>query len=244
MILSERRLKMVRAARTAGQGLTLPYGPTRGMLQVLQLMRKSTPPKIDGKFLRLNKIAPGNEYKVVGALKFLGIIDDDGRPTQKGRTLKAKGTAFTSALQNIIRAAYKNLFQHLNGGRYTMEDIYNYFITQENLGIEMATKTTRFFIQLCHLAEIDLGFAATERNSPKGRSNGRRRSSEHRVPSTEVSPTSKRKTPLVCPMIEAGNLNHISLVLALTPETVSLDSEQLAEFLKKLRTALAKANVD
>ncbi len=218
---------MVRAARTAGQGLTLPYGPTRGMLQALQLMRKTTPPKIDGNFLRLNKIAPGNEYKVVGALKFLGIIDDDGRPTEKSRILKTKGATFTSALQNIIRTAYKNLFQHLNGGSHTREDIYNYFITQEDLSPEMATKTTRFFIQLCHLAEIDLGFASTKRDSSKGRSNGHR---------------NQGNGQLMCPMIEAGNLNQIPLVLALTPEMASMDSDQLAEFLKKLRTALAKAN--
>ncbi|MCL0066141.1 DUF5343 domain-containing protein, partial [Dehalococcoidia bacterium] len=116
---------MVRSTRTAGQGLTLPYGPTRGMLQALQLMRKSTPPKVDGNLLRRNQIAPGNEYKVVGALKFLGIIDDEGRPTEKSRLLKIKGPAFTSALRNIIRSAYKNLFQRLNGGAYTAEGIYN-----------------------------------------------------------------------------------------------------------------------
>jgi hypothetical protein len=44
------------------------------------------------------------------------------------------------------------------------------------------------------------------------------------------------------PPIETGNLNHIPLVLALTPEMASMDSEQLTEFLRKLKTALAKVN--
>jgi len=222
---------MVRPTRTAKQGLTLPYGPTRGMLQALQIMRKSTPPKVDGNLLRLHKIAPGNEYKVVGALKFLGIIDDDGRPTEKSHLLKTKGPTFTSALRNIISSAYKNLFQHLNGGGYSAEDIYNYFITEEDLTPEMATKTTRFFIQLCQLAEIDLGRAAAERNSPKGGSNGRRKQGKSQY--SQIG---------MCRMIETGNLNHIPLVLALTPEMASMDSDQLAEFLKRLKIALAKVN--
>jgi hypothetical protein len=192
-------------------------------------MRKSTPPKVDGNFLRLYKIAPGNEYKVVGALKFLGIIDDEERPTEKSRLLKTKGPAFTSALRDIIRSAYKSLFQHLNRGAYTAEDIYNYFITEENLTPEMATKTTRFFIQLCQLAEIDLGLAAAERI--KGRSNGQRKQGKGQY--SQIS---------VCPVTQ--NSNHIPLVVALTPEMASMDSEQLAEFLKKLKTALAEVNRD
>ncbi|MCL0078746.1 DUF5343 domain-containing protein [Dehalococcoidia bacterium] len=228
---------MVKPARTAGQGLTLPYGPTRGMLQALQLMRKSTPPKVDGNLLRRNQIAPGNEYKVVGALKFLGIIDDEGRPTEKSRLLKTKGPSFTSALRNIIRSAYKNLFQRLNGGAYTAEDIYNYFVTDEDLTPEMATKTTRFFIQLCQLAEIDLGLTAAERK--KSGSNGHRKQGKGQYSQTCPGPGPGIG---VCPMIETGNLNHIPLVLALTPEMASMDSEQLAEFFKKLKTALAKAN--
>ncbi|MCL0060967.1 DUF5343 domain-containing protein [Dehalococcoidia bacterium] len=185
-------------------------------------------PKVDGNLLRRNQIAPGNEYKVVGALKFLGIIDDEGRPTEKSRLLKTKGPSFTSALRNIIRSAYKNLFQRLNGGAYTAEDIYNYFITDEDLTPEMATKTTRFFIQLCQLAEIDLGLTAAERK--KSGSNGHRKQGKGQY--SQIG---------VCPMIETGNLNHIPLVLALTPEMASMDSEQLAEFFKKLKTALAKA---
>ena len=104
---------MVKPVRATEHGLTLPYGPTRGMLQALQLMRKTTPSKIDGSYLRSNQIAPGNEYKVVGALRFLEIIDDDGRPTEKSRLLKTKGPAFTAALQNIIRNAAVARFCYL-----------------------------------------------------------------------------------------------------------------------------------
>ncbi|MFA4837375.1 MAG: DUF5343 domain-containing protein [Dehalococcoidia bacterium] len=223
---------MVRAVRTGEQRPTLPYGPTRGMLQALQLMRKTTPTKIDGGFLRTNKIAPGNEYKVVGALRFLEIIDDDGRPTEQSRLLKTKGATFTSALQSIVRGAYKNLFQRLNGTEHSQEDIYNYFITEEGLGPEMATKTTRFFVQLCQLAEIEFGFSGRERSAT----------------SLKRSPNGHRKQaggiPTYPQMAQMDSLGQIPFMLTITPEIASMDADHLAEFFKKLKVALAKASED
>jgi hypothetical protein len=220
---------MVRAARTGEQGPTLPYGPTRGMLQALQLMRKITPSKIDGSFLRLNKIAPGNEYKVVGALRFLEIIDDDGRPTDKSRLLKTKGPAFTSALQDIVRSAYQNLFQQLNGHEHSPEDIYNYFVTKEGLGPEMATKTTRFFIQICQMAEINLGLNCKEKSPAV----------------TKRAPNGHRKiTGQYSQMAQIGVPGQIPFVFTITPEIASMETDQLAGFFKKLRIALVKASED
>ena len=209
------------------ENLTLPYGPTRGMLQALQLMRKTPPHKVDGNFLRHNQIAPGNEYKVVGALRFLGIIDDDGIPTEKSRLLKTKGAVFTAALQNIIRGAYSNLFQHLNENKFSQEAIFNYFITEEGLGTEMATKTTRFFIQLCHLAEIDLELRDKEKTTQvaKNKTNGSRKSGENLQALT-------------------GGTNPFPIIIALTPEMASMDVAQLTSFFKNLKSAVAQANAD
>ena len=61
------------------------------------------------------------------------------------------------ALQDIVRTAYKDVFEQLDGNKYSHEDIYNHFITVNQLGPEMSAKTTRFFVQLCQLAEIDIG---------------------------------------------------------------------------------------
>ncbi|MFC2059333.1 DUF5343 domain-containing protein [Chloroflexota bacterium] len=89
--------------------ITPPYGPTRGMLQALDLLRRTTPLRIDSDFLRSSGVAPGNEYKVAGALKFLGLIDGDGRPTGKSRLLKTRGSTHTQALQEIVRDAYRDV---------------------------------------------------------------------------------------------------------------------------------------
>ena len=215
---------MVESPKPGEQGLTLPYGPTKGMMQALHLMRKSTPPKIDGNYLRLSKVAPGNEYKVIGALRFLGIIDDEGRPTEKNRLLKTKGATFTTALQDIVRTAYRDVFRQMNGGVCSHEDIYNHFITLNGLGPEMAAKSTRFFVQLCQLAEIDLGINGKEKyqSSAKKSPNGH----------------SKQNTGQFS---QVHGPSSFPLILALTPEMAAMETEDLTQFFKKLKTALAKA---
>jgi hypothetical protein len=206
-----------------GRSAVPPYGPTTGTIQALQLLRKTTPPKVDGDFLRANKIAPGNEYKVVGALRFLGLIDDDGTPMEKSRLLKTMGSAFTLALQEIIRSAYRELFHYLDVNKATREDIYNYFITEGKLGTEMAAKAARFFITLCRMALIELGTdgqASSGSARGKGAANSRRRGNpEDRTQPGDDTPT-------------------IPLIVTLTPEMAEMDIDQLTELFRKLRTAL------
>src|SRR5262245_29355248 len=80
---------------------TPPYGPARGMLEGLRLLQRTSPNVVDQELLRSQGIARGNEYKVVGALRYLGLIDEDGRPTDRARLLKARGPLLTLNLQQI-----------------------------------------------------------------------------------------------------------------------------------------------
>jgi hypothetical protein len=211
---------------SGGKSAAPPYGPTTGTIQALQLMRKATPPKVDGDYLRTHKIAPGNEYKVVGALRFLGLIDDNGTPMEKSRLLKTMGSTFTLALQEIVRSAYRELFHYLDVKKATREDVYNYFITESKLGTEMAAKAARFFITLCRMAQIELGNDAQDSSRAvrgKGPTNSRRRAN------TEDGAQPRDNTPT------------IPLLLTLTPEMAKMDTDQLTELFRKLRTALSQS---
>lgn len=199
-----------------------PYGPTTGTIQALQMMRKATPAtKVDGDFLRANKIAPGNEYKVVGALRFLGVIDDDGRLTEKSRALKTVGSAFTLALQDIIHSAYRALFRYLDINKASKDDIYNYFITEARLGAEMAAKAARFFITLCRMAQIELNTEtiATPRSANRKGTPNRRRDNDG----------------------DKGLPRDTTLILALTPDVAEMDVGRLTDLFRKLRTALTQS---
>ena len=196
-----------------------PYGPTRGMLQALEMLRKTTPSRIDSDFLRDSGVAPGNEYKVAGALKFLGLVDESGRPTEKSRLLKTKGDTYSQTLKEIVRTAYADLFQRLDAGKMNRDEIYNYFVTEGGLGAEMANKATRFFVKLCELAGIDLGSGESTPERPRGRKAGAER---------KAAP---------CPGKAVLRDSDFPLVLTLTPDTADMDVDRLTELFRKMRTA-------
>jgi len=218
-----------------GRGLIPPYGPSRGMLQALHLLRRTTPTRIDSDYLRVNKIAPGNEYKVVGALRYLDLIDDDGKPTENSRLLKTKGATYTLALQDIVRTAYSGIFRGLKPNEITRESIYNRFVTEGGLGAEMATKATRFLVKLCKLAEIELAPDAARATS-RGRRKAR---NQQPLLRPQAEPAAKGQELLAPNQIVSG---QFPMVLALTPEIASMSVEQMTEMFRKMRIALEQSS--
>lgn len=217
-----------------------PYGPTEGMLQGLALMQRLSPTRVDAKLLKANKVAPGNEYKVIGALRYLGIIDEAGKPTDKSRMLKTRGPSYQLAIQDILRTAYRDLFDHINLKNATRDQIHNYFITKLGLGVEMSAKATRFFLGLCLLSEMPL---SPELSSDK-----------------DISSSAKRKvitTKVVKPIRNRQNINkpqksperppfdtYPHVILAITPEMAGMGIGQLTELFRKLNKAIRNSLIE
>ena len=214
-----------------------PYGPTEGMLQGLALMQRLSPVKVDAKLLRTNKVAPGNEYKVIGALRFLGIIDGNGKPTEKSRQLKTRGPSYQLAIQDIVRNAYSDLFDQVNLKAATRDQIHNYFIARLGLGVEMAAKATRFFLGLCVQSEMPLSPELTfDKERPS--------TPRHKVKTSQESGPSRRKAtnPKAQKHPERGSLDlSPTLVLSITPETAEMGLDQLTKLFRKLRAAMKRA---
>ncbi len=209
-----------------------PYGPSQGMLRGLQLLQRVTPSRVDEPFFRAQGVAPGNEYKVVGALRFLGLIDDEGRPTERCRLLKTRGATFTLALQETVRQAYAGILGRLRPEDATRDRVFNYFVGEMGLGTEMANKAARFFIDLCRFAEIPLA-ASAER--PRGQAG----LPVHPASAAMASPRRRRlaeESPL--PVMAASSF---PLVLTLTSEMAAMEEDQLARLLAKMRRAWQRA---
>jgi hypothetical protein len=215
-----------------GRRVPPPYGPTRGMLEGLQLLQRTSPSRVDEAYLRQHGVAPGNEYKVIGALRFLGLIDERGEPTEKCRLLRTRGPAFTLALQGIIRSAYQDLFDTLDPSGATRDQIYNYFVTRLGMGPEMATKSARFFMGLCQWAEIEV-----EPEAPRRR--GRRPGVTTTRTSLRPRPALRERTDLA--PAAAPPTFRAPFVFALTSDLGNLSEEQLAELFRKVGGALQRA---
>lgn len=83
-----------------------PYGPVQGTIAGLNLLQRGNVTRVDEGVLEREGVAPGNEYKVVGALRFLGLIDESGTVTERALVLRSRGSAFKLGLQEILKQAY------------------------------------------------------------------------------------------------------------------------------------------
>ena len=75
--------------------------------------RRSVPPSVTASTLQKLGIASKNERYLLTTLRFLGLIDASGKPTQSARELfsRADDGDFQSTLSDIVRTQYKDLFQ-------------------------------------------------------------------------------------------------------------------------------------
>lgn len=247
--------------RSSTGRITPPYGPTSGMLQGLTLLQKANITRVDEELLREHSVAPGNEYKVVGALRFLGLLDEQGRPTERSRQLRTRGTTFSLALQDIIHDAYAELFKALDVRRASKDDIYNYFVTQEGLGREMSQKATRFLVGLCQLAGLELSpmlEASARRKAPaapaRSAAPGKvrraapapRRSAFNGAEARGSRGMESHEEPVAAfdgwPVAGAGS--GMPVILALTPQTADLSEDDLVRLFRKMLSAYRRAQRD
>jgi hypothetical protein len=211
---------------------TPPYGPAKGMLEGLRLLQRTSPSIVDQELLRSQGIARGNEYKVVGALRYLGLVDEDGRPTDRARLLKARGPVQLLNLQQIVRDAYPTLFRKLDLRSATRDDIYNHFLADLGLQPEMAAKATRFFLELARAAGFQVGVDRAEghdermaelRRGGETAAARRPRAAAARTGAIELARSDAPASP--------------TLSLVLPAETVSMSEEELAGYFGRVLRA-------
>ncbi|GIW10905.1 MAG: hypothetical protein KatS3mg061_1962 [Dehalococcoidia bacterium] len=207
---------------------TPPYGPAKGMLEGLRLLQRSSPSIVDQELLRAHGIARGNEYKVVGALRYLGLVDEEGRPTERARLLKARGAVQLLNLQQIVRDAYPTLFRKLDLRTATRDDIYNHFLADLGLAPEMAAKATRFFLELARAAGFQVG---VERHGVDEQLADTRRAA---ASDSTASPRRARSTAAALPPSSLRASEGPTLNLVLPAEALSLSEEELAGFFRRV----------
>lgn len=92
---------------------THPYISGAGNIsQMIGYLRKNFPSTVTSETVKKFAIAPNNESYVINALQFIGIIDADGKRTDKGHdAFVLDDISFKKAFEGLIRDAYKDLFE-------------------------------------------------------------------------------------------------------------------------------------
>ena len=82
------------------------------MVAIVQQLRRSFPGVVDASTLKKLAIAPKNESYVLSVLRFLGILDPEGKKIEKASKvfLHHDEQAFQKAFSELVKAAYHELF--------------------------------------------------------------------------------------------------------------------------------------
>ncbi|WP_162275166.1 DUF5343 domain-containing protein [Labrys sp. WJW] len=112
-----------------------PYisGPGN-VTQMIGFLRKNFPPTINSETVKKFSLAPNNESYVINALQFIGIIDEDGKRTEKGHDIFVLGDdAFSKSFGKLVKEAYKDLFDLRGEEAWTLgkNELVTYFRTTD-----------------------------------------------------------------------------------------------------------------
>ena len=174
-----------------------PYAAPANIIAVIQRARtRNLPEVINNDFLRITGAPEGVWYRVMQTLQFLGLIYEDGRPSDSFEALAgARESQYKELLENIIREAYRAEFSVVDPGQDPQPRIIDAFRPCKPRS--QTPRMVMLFQGLCREAGIPILDAPRERRMRESqvkqpKSTGERPSIG--VPS--VKPISKRTTEL------------------------------------------------
>jgi hypothetical protein len=152
---------------------TAPYAPAENVLAVIRRFReKGLPEVLNAQELVRLSLPEGNATRTLRALRFLGLLDTDGRRTplldRLGRTTTAE---YPQLLGEILREAYKNIFIIIDPADTTATELDDAFRNYEPQA--QRERMVRLFIGLCREANLVPGGPLEPGNRVKTGLNGK-----------------------------------------------------------------------
>lgn len=134
-----------------------PYisGPGNIVKMITQL-RKSFPAIVDSKTVKKLGFAPNNESFLISVLQFIGIIDSEGKKTDKGSKVLNfhKDEEFSKAFSELVKDAYPSLFE-LHGDqawKLSSDELITFFRQNDQTGEAVGKMQANTFKTLSSLS--------------------------------------------------------------------------------------------
>jgi hypothetical protein len=148
------------------KGRSAPYVSAASLSSFFDHVRwVTTPKKVDQGLLLDYGLPKGSVGALLSALKFFGLVGDDGSPTPAFKMVQTGGDEFRTNLEQIMRRSYADLFSRLDPSRDSREKIRNYFA--RNYSPAISNKATILFLDLAKEAGIPVAEEAIPSHSRK-----------------------------------------------------------------------------
>lgn len=123
--------------------------------QMIGYLRKTFPATVTSETVKKFSLAPNNESYVINALQFIGVLDEEGKRTQKGHDVFVLGDGdFQKAFEGLIREAYKDLMEIRGDDAWTLprKDLVSYFRTTDKTSEVIGGRQAGLFQTFASLA--------------------------------------------------------------------------------------------
>lgn len=124
--------------------------------------------QITREFITANVIGSGHQGKVLIALEFLGLIDENGKVTNRMRALRTVGDEFTSNLASVVQEAYSELLSTVAVKSASWDGLLNFLMQRYLMSQPQAEAAAKFFAHLASEAKLELGPELNKAAIPKG----------------------------------------------------------------------------
>lgn len=120
----------------------------------LAIIQRQNPSVIDTAFL--SQIAPSNEGKLLSQLKYLKVIDEQGKPTTLLSLLNLVGEEQKKGFQQMVEESYSELLSEVKIERAVADDLVNFFIRKYAYTRDKAMYASKFFLYLAEKGSLQL----------------------------------------------------------------------------------------
>lgn len=143
---------------TKGEKLKPPVGGVQWFADFFKLSERIKIDKVDNTFLTTNKIVPSrSEYKVIGGLRFLDLIKEDGSATERMKSLSIVGAEYQKNFEKMVRDAYTIVFNKVKNTEQALaDDIVNCFRGDYGMAPSTAKQGAQIFVYLAQKSGIAL----------------------------------------------------------------------------------------
>ena len=142
-----------------------PYTTVPGKIESLlkQIQETGVPTSTSGAWLREIGFTNSNDPSLLKVMKFIGIIDNSGAPTERWRNYRSRSES-RRVLAQGVQEGYSSLFNtYSNAHERTERELTDFFTERSDAGRQAVSKTVATFRNLCALSDFGNTLAESEK---------------------------------------------------------------------------------
>jgi hypothetical protein len=149
-----------------------PYTTTiAGMVATIRQLRSNFPPTVNADTLKKWSIASNNEAAIIVVLRFLSLIDDEGKKvTENAKAFVEHDDAvFAGKFEAIVKAAYADLFDTWGDSAWSLEKnkLIGFFRNADGTSARVGQEQASTFLALAGLAGHGVAQSVSTQTSAK-----------------------------------------------------------------------------